>query len=136
MLAMPEVREKLIQAVPEGRLAEVRASAQTHPSRLFSNALVNSAWRNGPIEDIHSGASRGYPLDHRRVTVTEERTVLEFAADGLTTGMEVCHELGTERPARSWSDQVLPYGLAGMMMITPTGWTLTETTREVRVPRS
>jgi hypothetical protein len=29
---------------------------------------------------------------------------------------------------------VLPYGLAEILMITPSGWTLTETTREVRLP--
>jgi hypothetical protein len=67
------------------------------------------------------------------VTLAEEHTLMAFAADRLTTGMGLCQDLAVERPARSWSEQVLPYGLAGMMLITPTGWTLTEATREVRL---
>ena len=38
------------------------------------------------------------------------------------------------RPARTTLfEQVLPYGLATMMLVTPSGWTLTESSREVRV---
>jgi hypothetical protein len=135
MLGMPEVAAKVIEAIDATRLASVRADAETHPSRIFANALVNTAWRNGPIENIHAGICHGYPIDHRRMTAAEESTVLGFAADSLMTGMDVCHQLAQEQPARSWSEQVLPYGLAGTMLITPTGWTLTEATREVRLPR-
>jgi hypothetical protein len=133
MLAMPEVAAKIAGATDAARLARVRSNAQIHPSRLFANALVNTAWRNGPVENIHAGDFRGYPLDHRRLTVAEEHTLIAFAADRLTTGMGLCHDLAVERPARSWPDQVLPYGLAGAMLITPPGWTLTEATREVRL---
>jgi hypothetical protein len=133
MLAMPEVAAKIAEATDAARLARVRADAEIHPSRLFANALVNTAWRNGPVENIHAGDFRGYPLDYRRVTVAEEHALMAFAADRLTTGMGLCHDLAVERPARSWPEQVLPYGLAGAMLITPTGWTLTEATREVRL---
>lgn len=135
MLALAEVREKMARAVPEDRLATVRADAEAHSSRIFSNALINSAWRNGPVEEVHAGASKGYPLDKRRVTVAEERSVVGSAIDRLTVGMEVCRQLGKERPPRQWAEQVVPYGLAGAMLITPSGWTLTEETREVRLPR-
>ena len=92
----------------------------------------------GRVDDAShfSGTLRGYPLAVRRVTVAEERTLLNFAADSLTTGMEVCQELARERPGRFWPEQVLPYGLAGTMLISPTDWTLTESTRGVRLPRS
>ena len=136
ILALPDVAAKMTQGTDPDRLGRVRADAESHPSRLFANALVNTAWRNGPIENVHAGTFHGYPLDHRRMTTAEESAVLSFAADSLTTGMEVCQQLTLERPARSWSEQVLPYGLAGTMLITPTGWTLTEATREVRLPRS
>ncbi len=133
MLAMPEVAAKITGVTDAVRLARIRADAEIHPSRLFANALVNVAWRNGPVENIHAGDFRGYPLDHRRVTVAEEHTLMAFAADRLTTGMGLCHDLAVERPARSWPEQVLPYGLAGAMLVTPTGWTLTEATRAVRL---
>ena len=39
-----------------------------------------------------------------------------------------------EQPPRPWPEQVLPYGLAELMMTTPSRWTLTEVSREVRLP--
>jgi hypothetical protein len=74
----------------------------------FSNALVNTAGRNGPIENIHAGSSRGYPLDHRRVTSAEERGLMRFASQRLALGMTICLKLGMEKPRRTWSEQVLP----------------------------
>jgi hypothetical protein len=136
MLAMPEFAATVAGAVYADRLAAVRAEAESHPSRILANALVNTAWRNGPVEDVHAGAFRGYPLDHRRVTIAEERTVMGFAADRLTMGISVCRQLALERPPHTWPEQVLPYGLATAMRITPSRWTLTESTREVRLPRS
>jgi hypothetical protein len=44
--------------------------------------------------------------------------------------MTVCLQLALERPQRSWPDQVLPFGL----LITPSSWTLTEASRDVRLP--
>lgn len=122
-------------AGPEARLAKVRADAEAHPSRVFSNALTNSAWRNGPVEEIHAGVSKGYPPDKRRVTVAEERSLVGSAIDRFTVGMDVVGQLVGEKPSRPWAEQVVPYGLAERMLITPSGWTLTEESREVRVPR-
>jgi len=133
MLGTPQVREQMAREVSGPRLATARADADTSPSRVFSNALINSAWRNGPVEEIHSGVSQGYPLDKRRVTVAEERALVGHAIDRLTVGIEVVRQLVAERPPRPWADQVLPYALAERMLITPVGWTLTETTREVRL---
>jgi hypothetical protein len=55
------------------------------------------------------------------------------AIDRLTIGMEVCRQLAKETHSCACSEQDLPYGLAEQMMITPTGWTFTETSREVRL---
>jgi hypothetical protein len=41
-----------------------------------------------------------------------------------------------EQASRTWPEQVLPYALAKMMLVTPTGWTLTEKSREVRLYHS
>ncbi|MGH7436073.1 MAG: hypothetical protein ACRENE_10405, partial [Polyangiaceae bacterium] len=135
MLALPDVAAKVIEATDAERLVRVHGDTQAHPTRVYANALVNVAWRNGPVEDIHAGEVHGYPLDRRRITSAEERALFGFAADRLTTGMGLCHDLAAERPARSWPEQVLPHGLAGAMLVTPTGWTLTEASREVRLPR-
>jgi hypothetical protein len=57
------------------------------------------------------------------------------AIDRLAVGMEVCRKLVAEQPSRPWAEVVVPYGLTEAMLITPVGWTLTEETREVRLPR-
>jgi hypothetical protein len=86
------------------------------------------------VESIHAGGYREYPLDQPRVTPAEERELMAFASERLALGMTVCLQLATERPRRPWPEQVLPYGLAEMLSITPSRWTLTESSREVRLP--
>jgi hypothetical protein len=95
---------------------------------------VNVAWRNGPAEDIHAGHFRWYPLAQRRMTPAEERELMHVASERMALGMTVCLQFAMEQPKRSWPEQVLPYGLASMMLVTPSGWTLTEASREVRLP--
>ncbi len=129
MLAMPEIADKIVRAIDADRLAAVRADADRHPTRLLANALVNVAWRNGPVEDIHAGAFRGYPLDQRRLTAAEERKVIGFAADRLTTGMDVCRQLANERGRRVRmrnGDESCPKGRA---LFAPT-WFVPGRTRE------
>lgn len=132
-LSFPETASILAGAIREDRLATVRADAELHPSRMIANALVNVAWRNGPVEDVHAGRFQGYPLDVRRVTPEEERELMWSACNGMASGMATCRRLATEGQIRGWPEQVLPFGLAGMMLVTPSGWTLTETSREVRL---
>ncbi|HEY3447845.1 MAG TPA: hypothetical protein VGK67_15925 [Myxococcales bacterium] len=133
-LADPEMAELLVHAANPSSLERARAAAERSPSRILANALVNTAWRNGPVENIHAGAFRGYPLDQRRVTLAEERELMAFASERLALGMSVCLSLATEESRRTWSDQVLPYGLAEAMLITPSGWSTTEASRDVRLP--
>jgi hypothetical protein len=138
-LAEPEFAARFVRAaesasVDSTRVNRVRGDAQRYPTRLLANALINTAWRNGPIEDIHAGNFRSAPLDQRRVTPREERVLLSFASERLALGMTVCQRLSMERSRRTWSEQVLPYGLAETWLITPSRWSLTETSREVRLP--
>jgi hypothetical protein len=109
---------------PAGQLAGALA-AQVLEAPLVRAALLVQA--GGPL-----AIARAVGLA-QSVTVAEEHTLIAFAADRLTTGMGVCHDLAGERPARSWPEQVLPYGLAGAMLVTPTGWTVKEATRAVRL---
>jgi hypothetical protein len=136
-LSEPEIAARLVEAFGVSNpqhLARVRQDVERHPSRVLANALVNTAWRNGPVENIHAGGFRGYPLDQRRVTLAEERELMAFASERLAQGTSVCLRFALERPPRPWPEQVLPYGLAELMMITPSRWTLTEVSREVRLP--
>jgi hypothetical protein len=132
-LSNPEVASLLVQASQEEQVARARAEAEHHPSRVLANALVNVAWRNGPVEQIHGGSGHNYPLNRRRVRPAEERQLMRFAASRLALGMGICLVLAMEEPRRPWPEQVLPYALAGGMLVTPSGWTLTESSREVRL---
>jgi hypothetical protein len=132
--ADPEFAAAIVGAAPATLLERASSDVARAPTRVLSNALVNSAWRNGPVEDIHAGESEGYPLDRRRITPAEERTLMAFASERLALGMTICLRLEMERPRRAWRDQVLPYALAGGLLITPSGWSLTEASREVRLP--
>jgi len=133
-LSEPEMAARLIEVADASRLERVRADVERHSSRVLANALVNNAWRNGPVENIHAGGFRGYPLDQRRVTLAEERELMVSVSERLAQGTSVCLSFALEQPPRSWPEQVLPYGLAELMQITPSRWTLTETSRDVRLP--
>ena len=39
-----------------------------YPYRTLANAIINLAYRNGPIEEIHAGKAGTYSLTHRRMT--------------------------------------------------------------------
>ena len=130
-LAEPKMAARLVQATDVARLERVQADAERFPSRILANALVNTAWRNGPVEDIHAGRFQGYPLERRRVKPAEERTLMRFTGNRMALGMTLCLQFAMERPPRPWTEQVLPYGLA--MRVSPSGWTLTEDSREVRL---
>ena len=80
----------------------------------------------------HAGVATKYRIDRRRLTTAEEREVMNFAADRMALGMDVCLMLRIERERhqRSWSEQVLPCGL---WLFAPPDWTLTEVSRDIRV---
>lgn len=132
-LALPEIAAQC-SAVQKQRLEQARAECQRFPSRVFADALINAAWRNGAVEDIHAGYDDGYPLDLRRMTLADERHLMEATSGQLAAGMDVCSQFHDERPQRSWQEQVLPYALAQMLLVTLAGWTLTESSCEVRLP--
>lgn len=133
-LADATLAELLVQEAPPPRRERAQAAVARNPTRVLANAIVNTAWRNGPVEDLHAGKYRGYPLDRQRITPAEERRVLDFACRGLAVGMAVSRRLTEEKAGRSWSQQVLAFGLAELLLVTPSGWSLTESSREVRLP--
>jgi hypothetical protein len=103
-LAEPRFASQLVEAFRASHashLEQVRADVERHPSRVLANALVNTAWRNGPIEDIHAGQLRGCPLDLRRITPAEEHALMAFATERLAQGMSVCLRFSLEQPPRT-----------------------------------
>ena len=118
-LAQHEVAARVVEVADAARRERARSDVMRHPTRVLANALLNTAWRNGPVENIHAGGYRGYPLDQRRATPAEERELMVFVSERLALGMTVCLQFAMERPQRPWAEQVLPYGLAGASPGTP-----------------
>ena len=58
---------------------------------------------------------------------------MRVATARMAPGIEAWHALLNERSERTLPERILPYGLANMLSVTPTGWTLTEATREIRL---
>jgi hypothetical protein len=96
-LAVPTMANRLVHAVDPERLARVRTDVAGHPSRVFATAMVNVAWRNGPVENMHAGSFQGYTITQRRVTPAEEKELMQPASDGLALGMTVRSVLAWER---------------------------------------
>ncbi len=115
---------------PQFFSSPIKSAIEQHPSRMLANALINAAWRNGPVESLHAGDFHGYPLNKCRVTPKDVRELLGFASDRMARGMDVC--LVLKKPKHSWPQQVLSY-LALQPFIVPSGWSLTESSREIRL---
>ncbi|MDZ7413256.1 MAG: hypothetical protein ONB15_06945 [candidate division KSB1 bacterium] len=133
-LAHPGLASLLVTQAPKRQAEQAYAEAKAYPTRVLANALINTCYRNGTIEDIHSGSPSTYPLTRRRITPSEERKIVRTSAELLAQGIFVTFALIKEKSTRTWVERVLPFNLAAQFSITPTGWSLDERTRHVRLP--
>jgi hypothetical protein len=133
-LADPDIGARVVRA-QAARASQVRAEVSAHPDRILANAAINFCWRNGPVEDIHAGRATTYPLTRRRVRPSEERVLMRSTAGRLAQAITVVFPLLLhEQSGRSWDERVLPFHLVPSWLVTPTGWSLTERTRSLRLP--
>jgi hypothetical protein len=58
-LAQPEMAARVVEVADAARRERVRVDVMRHPSRVLANALLNTAWRNGPVENIHARSTSG-----------------------------------------------------------------------------
>ena len=133
-LAQPAVADQLRAAVPSAKLETATSDALAHPTRVLANAMINYCWRNGPIETIHAGTDYWYPMTERRIAPSEERQLVRETAAAFSQGMLALDCLMSSENTRNWSDSVLPFHLAEMMLVTPSRWSLTEKTRSLDLP--
>jgi hypothetical protein len=132
-LALPEFRQQLTAILQPDQKTAGMAELEAHASRVFGNALVNHGWRNGPVEDVHAGrCPPDLPLDQCRIPAAELRELMRYSAARFQAGMAACLSMYAETPEVAWPEQVLPFSQAQILLITPSGWTLTEESREVR----
>jgi hypothetical protein len=60
---------------------------------------------------------------------------MSVTAARLAFGMSVCLQLVAREGGRPWAELVARYSLHELMHVTPTDWSVTETSREVRLAR-
>jgi hypothetical protein len=110
------------------------ADAESYPSRVFANALVKYAWRDGsPVEDIHAGPPGDYPLTRRRVGSRNERSLLRATASLMLEGVLALVAFQKEGSI-AWSQQAASYHPSQGGLIAARDWALTEATCEFRLP--
>lgn len=127
--------ESFAEKVDWPRDGEAYERVVAHPTRTLANALIEACWRNGPVEDVHAGVWGSYPLTQRRVAVREEQALIRTTAERLANGLYGFAWTEDEDPdSRPWLERVLPYGFAQELLVTPTNWSLEESSREVRLP--
>ena len=79
----------------------------------------------------HAGRFEGYGLDERRVSAKAEKAIVRHAQGGIFAGIKVVDRLRYDNAWPPPVERALPFlhGLVG-----PTGWSVTEENRAVRLP--
>lgn len=101
-----------------------------HPIRTLANGIVNSCWRNGPIEDVHAGLAVDLPLELRRISPEEEAELLQHLAERYLGALEAVEQV-RKQSKRPLDEVVAPFRL--MPGVGPARWSLTESSREVHL---
>ncbi len=128
---MPDVAAEVRRTWWTGRLDQDLATAGNHGVRVIANAVTLQAWRNGPVEGVHAGRLEGYGPDERRVSAKAEKAIVRHAQGGIFAGIKVVDRLRYDNAWPPPVERALPFlhGLVG-----PTGWSVTEENRAVRLP--
>jgi hypothetical protein len=109
----------------KARMKQTHPIVIRHPYRVLSNSLVLSAYRNGPVEDLHFGLSSRYALTRRRATEEQSRDLMCY------TSVRLAPMLSKFRPWELRADSPVPWpeNLAGIYIsprFTCRTWSLTE----------
>jgi hypothetical protein len=123
VLASPELRRLIVSRTPPEQLNVARQNVSLNPRRVIANQVVNFAWRDGPIEDVHADVVAGTPRRYQ--------SIVREAASRLAVGMDICFLLCQPDSSReSWVERALPFRLD---LFYPSGWTLDEDSRPLHL---
>ncbi len=132
-LSLPDVGSQLTERLELAWGQRAYTEIKAHPTRVLANAFINASYRNGPIEGIHGGKFVAYPLEQRRIIPSEERILVQSVSYRLSGAILATFGLMDEYSGRDWTDKVLPYHLASNLRVTPSQWSLEDTSREVHL---
>ena len=110
-------------------LKQKQADIMLNPARWLANGLINAYWRNkSGIEDIHSGKWEARPLLQRRITLTQEDTIVQRVAEGIVPSMHTIYNVINKKSDDGWAERSLSLAIK---FSPPDYWSLTERTAEV-----
>jgi hypothetical protein len=126
--ALPELKQEGIWYTDREK------DAREYPARVIANIMVNTCWRNGPIEGIHAGRAPdgNRPLLARRITPRDERMLMKSAARRFATAM-LRWDPSLVAPAQMTDDAVVYSTTATLYVRPPSNWSLIELSRAVRL---
>jgi hypothetical protein len=143
VLSHAPVAELIARSMDPALVVKRQQQARMHPTRVFANAVVLRAWRNGPVEELHAGTGKiGPPLELCRLSRRECQAVLRSALSAIADAMWALIGFDHDSTGRPWHDQVLPYHLVDPSLamhgyfVTPGEWSLTERTSSVELTGS
>lgn len=119
----------LLKHVP----ADLSEQIGKQPLRAYANVLINTCWRNSPIEDLHAGRVPIRSLTCRRAAPSQANGVLRVVSARLAAA------LGGPPP---WlppaSNPTLPWptcvqGLYAVRPLAPRGWSFTDRSRTIQL---
>ena len=110
-------------------LKQKQADIMHNPARWLANGLINAYWRNkSGIEDIHAGEWEARPLLQRRITLTQEYTIVQRITEGMVPSMHAIYNVINKKSEDGWEERALSLAIN----FSPPGyWSLTERTAEV-----
>jgi len=128
--ATAEMATEVRRSWPAERLGEALATAERHGMRIIANAITLSAWRNGPVEDVHAGRGGRYELGTKRIPPRAEKAIIRQAQGGVHTGLKAVDIL---KYGSAWPpsvERVLPFL---QPLVGPARWSHTEQSRAVEL---
>jgi len=96
------------------RLLQAQEASSRAPLQVIANSLIDYAYCKGPVEQMHAGLQRGYPLDARRLTAPQESLVIRSVNGHLRKALRLWHRLAAQTPTRSREEQALPFALSAV----------------------
>jgi hypothetical protein len=110
-------------------LEQKQADIMFDPARCLANGLINAYWRNeSSIEDIHSGKWEACPLLQRRITRSQEYTIVRQVAEGMVPSMHAIYNVINKKSDDGWPERSLSLAVNFPF---PHYWSLTEQTAKV-----
>ncbi len=105
-----------------------------YPTRTLANAFINYIWRNNHgTETVHAGRPVDrYSLAHRRFPDPDANILFREVGSKMLEGVEVLEKMMLD--PGDWAVKVAPFAHAELLLVSPIGWSLTDSSAVLNLP--